>query len=141
VRPVRGQLVQLEERPPRMTTILFEGHSYVVPRGDGRVICGATTEDVGHRREITAAGVQSILAAAIAIAPRLGEAEMIRSWCNFRPSVASKTGSPLIGESPLPGLFLATGHYRNGILLAKATADAVADAIFQAPSSRSPAGA
>jgi glycine oxidase len=128
VRPVRGQLVMLEERPPRLASIVFEGHAYVVPRGDGRVICGSTMENVGHRREVTAAGVQGILSAAIAVAPRLGEAELIRSWCNFRPAMAS--GTPLIGESPLPGLFLATGHYRNGILLAKATADAVADAVL-----------
>ena len=131
VRPVRGQLVLLEERPPRASTIVFEGHSYVVPRGDGRVICGSTMEDVGHRREVTAAGVQGILSAALAVMPRLGEAEVVRSWCNFRPSVASTTGAPLVGQSPLPGLFLATGHHRNGILLAKATADAVADAILR----------
>ena len=131
VRPVRGQLVLLEERPPRANAIVFEGHSYVVPRGDGRVICGSTMEDVGHRREVTAAGVQGILAAALAVMPRLGEAEMVRSWCNFRPSVASASGTPLVGESPLPGLFLATGHHRNGILLAKVTADAVASAILR----------
>jgi glycine oxidase len=130
VRPVRGQLVLLEERPPRLGTILFEGHSYVVPRGDGRVICGSTMEDVGHRREVTAAGVHSILGAALAVAPRLAEAEVVRSWCNFRPSVATLKGAPLVGVSSLPGLFLATGHHRNGILLAKVTADAVADAIL-----------
>jgi glycine oxidase len=129
VRPVRGQLVMLEERPPRAATIVFEGHSYVVPRGDGRVVCGSTMEDVGHRREVTAAGVQAILGAAIAVMPRLGEAELVRSWCNFRPAVASPTGAPLVGASALPGLFLATGHHRNGILLAKVTAEAVADAI------------
>jgi glycine oxidase len=131
VKPVRGQLVLLEERPPRASTILFEGHAYVVPRGDGRVICGSTMEDVGHRREVTAAGVQGILAAAIAVAPRLAEAELVRTWCNFRPSVTSPGGVPLVGESPLPGLFLATGHHRNGILLAKTTAEAVADAIVR----------
>jgi len=94
------------------------------------VICGSTMEDVGHRREVTAAGVHSILGAAFAVAPRLAEAELVRSWCNFRPSVASALGTPLVGASPLPGLFLATGHHRNGILLAKVTADAVADAVL-----------
>lgn len=132
IRPVRGQLVMLEERPPRLAIIVFEGHSYVVPRGDGRVICGSTMEDVGHRREATAAGVRGILSAAIAVAPRLGDAELIRTWCNFRPAVMSTAGTPLVGASPLPGLFLATGHHRNGILLAKATADAVADAVLDA---------
>jgi glycine oxidase len=130
VRPVRGQLVLLEERPPRLSTILFEGHAYVVPRGDGRVVCGSTTEDVGHRREVTAAGIHAILGSALAAAPRLAHAEMVRSWCNFRPSVGSVKGAPLVGASSLPGLFLATGHHRNGILLAKVTADAVADAVL-----------
>ncbi len=130
VRPVRGQLVLLEERPPRLGTILFEGHAYVVPRGDGRVICGSTMEDVGHRREVTAAGVHAILGTAFALAPRLAEAELVRSWCNFRPSVASAKGTPLVGASPLPGLFLATGHHRNGILLAKVTSVAVTNSLL-----------
>lgn len=128
VRPIRGQLVQLDERPPRLASIVFSDHAYVVPRGDGRVVCGSTMEDVGHRREVTAAGVQGILASAIAIAPRLGEAEFARAWSNFRPHAAS--GEPLVGASPLPGLFLATGHHRNGILLANTTARAVADAVL-----------
>lgn len=129
VRPTRGQMVMLEERPPRLSSIVFSGHAYVVPRGDGRVICGSTMEDVGHRREVTAAGVHGILGATIGVVPRLAQAELVRAWSNFRPSVAGE-GSPLVGASPLPGLFLATGHHRNGILLAKATADAVADAVL-----------
>ena len=126
VRPVRGQLVMLEERPPRLSAIAFFGGIYVVPRGDGRVICGSTMEDVGHRREVTALGVQSILSGAMRIAPGLGAAELSRAWCNFRPH---SEGGPQVGPSSLPGLFLATGHHRNGILLAKVTADRVAEAI------------
>lgn len=126
VRPVRGQLVMLEERPPRLSRIVFRGSSYVVPRGDGRVVCGSTMEDVGHRREVTAAGLQGILASAIRMSPGLGTAEMARAWCNFRPHAE---GGPQIGRSPLPGLFLATGHHRNGILLAKISSDEVADAV------------
>jgi len=129
VRPVRGQLVLLEERPPRLGTIVFDGHAYVVPRGDGRVICGSTMEDVGHRREVTAAGVHGILASALRVVPRLAEAEMMRAWCNFRPSVGGD-GAPLVGASPLPGLFLATGHHRNGILLAHTTAEALAESVL-----------
>jgi len=127
VRPVRGQLVMLEERPPKLARIVFSGGGYVVPRGDGRVICGSTMEDVGHRREVTAAGVQGILAVAIRTIPSLGAAELSRVWCNFRPHAP---GGPLIGASPLPGLFLATGHHRNGILLAKVTAEAAAAAVL-----------
>lgn len=127
VRPVRGQLVQLEERPPRLSRIVFHGGGYIVPRGDGRVICGSTMEDVGHRREVTAAGVHAILGSAIHIAPSLANAELSRSWCNFRPNAQ---GGPLVGASPLPGLFLATGHHRNGILQAKITAEAAAAAVL-----------
>ena len=128
VRPVRGQLVMLEERPPRLSSIVFHHHAYVVPRGDGRVICGSTMEHVGHRREVTAAGVQSILATAMRIAPGLGAAELSRAWCNFRPH---SDGGPHVGRSSVPGLFLATGHHRNGILLAKTTAEAVAAAVTE----------
>lgn len=127
VRPVRGQLVLLEERPPALRTILSAGHAYVVPRGDGRVVCGSTMEDVGHVRGVTAEGVQRILASAIALSPALASAELTKSWCNFRPHVA---GGPLVGASPLPGLFLATGHHRNGILLAKLAAEDCASAIL-----------
>lgn len=127
VRPVRGQLVMLEERPPAVHTILTADHAYVVPRGDGRVVCGSTMEDVGHVRGVTAGGVQRILASAIALAPALAGAELTKTWCNFRPHVA---GRPLVGASPLPGLFLATGHHRNGILLARTTAVDCASAIL-----------
>ncbi|HVM68393.1 MAG TPA: FAD-dependent oxidoreductase, partial [Gaiellaceae bacterium] len=85
VRPVRGQLVMLEERPPRLRSIVFLEGGYVVPRGDGRVICGSTMEDVGHRREVTASGVSAILQSALRIAPSLGAAELSRTWSNFRP--------------------------------------------------------
>lgn len=125
VKPVRGQLVELDERPPSVRTILFSSNGYVVPRGDGRVVCGSTMENAGFRREVTAGGVQQVLAGAIALAPRLEAAELLRSWSNFRPF----SDAPLVGKSELEGLFLATGHHRNGILLAHATAMKVADAI------------
>jgi glycine oxidase len=127
VKPVRGQIVLLDERPPRLRTIVFGASTYVVPRGDGRVVCGSTMENVGFRREVTAAGLQIILGGALACVPSLGAAQFGSAWSNFRPQVAG--GVPLIGASSLPGLFLATGHHRNGILLSKVTADAVADAV------------
>lgn len=130
VRPVRGQMVQLEERPPRLSRVVFlMGRGYIVPRGDGRVLCGSTMEDVGHRREVTAAGVRTILETATRIAPSLAQAEFSRAWCNFRPHAPS---GPLVGASPVPGLFLATGHHRNGILQAKVTAESAAAAVLGA---------
>jgi glycine oxidase len=131
VRPVRGQIVLLDERPPRLRSIVFGAGGYVVPRGDGRVLCGSTMEYAGFRKEVTAAGVHAILSTALGCVPRLAQAQLAGSWSNFRPHVEG--GKPLLGASPLPGLFLATGHHRNGILLSKVTADAVADAVVGAP--------
>jgi glycine oxidase len=128
VRPARGQMIELDERPPRVRTIVFAERGYVVPRGDGRVLCGSTVEFVGFRREVTAAGIHAILGAALASVPSLAEAQLVRTWSSFRPHAAST--EPLIGASTMPGLFLATGHHRNGILLAKVTADKVADAVL-----------
>lgn len=127
VHPSRGQLVQLEERPPRVRHILAGGGAYVVPRGDGRVVCGSTVEFVGFRREVTAGGVHRVLEGALALAPSLSTAEIGSMWSSFRPY--STTERPLVGATEVPGLFLATGHHRNGILLAKVTAEAVHAAI------------
>jgi glycine oxidase len=126
VKPVRGQIVQLEERPPRVRAIVFGDHGYVVPRGDGRVLCGSTMEHAGYRREVTAAGVMTILQKALALVPSLGEAQVAGSWSSFRPHADAR----LVGASPLPGLFLATGHHRNGILLARETGERVAEALL-----------
>jgi glycine oxidase len=128
VRPVRGQMVLLDERPPRVRSIVFGGGGYIVPRGDGRVLCGSTMENAGFRKEVTAAGVQVILARALACVPSLGAAQVAAMWSNFRPCVDGVRA--LIGSCALPGLFLATGHHRNGILLAKVTADAVTSAVL-----------
>jgi glycine oxidase len=128
VRPVRGQIVLLDERPPRVRSIVFGAKGYVVPRGDGRVLCGSTTEHAGFRKEVTAAGVHGILEQALCSLPSLASAQVAGMWSNFRPHVEG--GAALVGASSLPGLFLATGHYRNGILLAKVTADAVAGAVL-----------
>jgi glycine oxidase len=125
--PARGQMVLLEERPPRLASIVYGPSGYVVPRGDGRVLCGSTLEHVGYRREVTAGGVQRILTSAIELVPHLAGAELSETWASFRPQPAS--AGPLLGRSPMPGLFLATGHHRNGILLAKLSANLVADAV------------
>ncbi len=123
VRPVRGQMVLLEERPPSVRSIVFGCGAYVVPRGDGRVLCGSTTEHVGYRREVTAGGVHAVLSGALTCVPGLSAAVLAGTWSNFRPYAP---GGALVGASALAGLFLATGHHRNGILLSKAAADQVA---------------
>jgi glycine oxidase len=128
VTPARGQIVLLDERPPRLRTIVVGGDAYAVPRGDGRVLCGSTVEFVGFRRDVTAGGVHSILEGTLRVVPGLANATLASTWSSFRPFAVE--GVPMIGKSKLPGLFLATGHHRNGILLAKVTGDRVASAIY-----------
>ena len=131
VRPVRGQIALLDTRPPLLGRVVFSDKGYVVPRADGRVLCGSTMEEVGHERAVTAGGIRGVLDLAIEIAPALAAAPLIDSWCNFRP--ASPDGWPVLGASGVPGLYYATGHTRNGILLCPITAAAVSAAILGRP--------
>jgi glycine oxidase len=128
VRPVRGQIAVLDTRPPLLSRVVFSGNGYVVPRPDGRILCGSTMEEVGFEKAVTAAGLVHVLEVGIEIAPALARAPVVDSWANFRP--ASPDGEPILGAGTVPGLFYATGHTRNGILLAPVTADAIAAAIL-----------
>jgi glycine oxidase len=131
VRPVRGQIAVLDTRPPLLSRVVFSDKGYVVPRPDGRVLCGSTMEEVGFDKAVTADGLGRVLALASEMAPRLGGAPFLECWSNFRP--ASPDGHPILGAGAVPGLFYATGHTRNGILLAPITADAVSAAILGRP--------
>jgi len=131
VRPVRGQIAVLDTRPPLLARAVFSGHGYVVPRADGRVLCGSTMEEVGFEKAVTAGGLRHVLSVAIGIAPALERAPVVETWSNFRP--ASPDGEPILGAGTVPGLFYATGHTRNGILLAPITADAISAAVLGRP--------
>jgi glycine oxidase len=131
VRPVRGQIAVLDARTPVLSRVVFSGHGYVVPRSDGRILCGSTMEDVGFEKAVTAAGLSHVLEVALGIAPSLAAASVVETWSNFRP--ASPDGEPILGAGTVPGLFYATGHTRNGILLAPVTADAVTAAVLGRP--------
>ncbi len=124
VRPVRGQVAMLDTRPPLLSRVVFSGHGYVVPRADGRVFVGSTMEEVGFEKAVTVEGLAHVLSIAVGIAPALARAPIVETWSNFRP--ASPDGEPILGAGGVPGLFYATGHTRNGILLAPVTADAIA---------------
>jgi glycine oxidase len=128
VRPVRGQIAVLDTRPPLLSRVVFSGHGYVVPRADGRVLCGSTMEEVGFEKAVTAEGLRHVLDVAIGVAPGLARAPVVETWSNFRP--ASPDGEPILGAGTTPGLLYATGHTRNGILLAPVTADALAAAVL-----------
>ncbi|MEX2529483.1 MAG: glycine oxidase ThiO [Gemmatimonadota bacterium] len=128
IRPVRGQAVSLRPAAPISGRVLESEEVYLVPRRDGRLIAGATVEEVGFRRELTAGGQASVLTAAIALAPELANARLEESWAGFRPGTPD--GLPILGEDPdMAGLFVATGHFRNGILLAPETGRTLAHAI------------
>ena len=131
VRPVRGQIAVLDTRPPLLSRVVFSGHGYVVPRPDGRILCGSTMEEVGFEKAVTAGGLRHVLDVAIGVAPALERAPVVETWSNFRP--ASPDGEPILGSGTVPGLLYATGHTRNGILLAPITADALAAAVLGQP--------
>jgi len=99
-------------------------HAYMVPRRNGELIIGATNEDVGFDRSITPSGVGSLLARAQHLSRYLAHLPIGEMWTGLRP--ATPDGLPVIGKAGVGGLFYATGHYRNGILLAPVTATAVA---------------
>jgi glycine oxidase len=126
VRPVKGEVVHL--RGPAGFLAKLPVHTdwvYVVPRPDGRVVLGATVEEKGFDVSVSAGGVLELLREAYRVLPDTAELELVGARAGLRPGTPDN--APLIGPSPaLDGLVLATGHYRNGILLAPVTAAAVA---------------
>ena len=129
VRPVKGQTLRVRlPGPPRLTRVVrgaVKGFPiYLVPRLDGEIVIGATSEEVGFDLTPRAGAVYELLRDAQSVFPELGEAELVDVSTGLRPG--SPDNAPLIGQSGLDGLVHATGHYRNGILLTPVTADAVA---------------
>jgi len=105
--------------------VLWVPGAYLVPREDGRLLIGATVEDAGFDARVTAAGMRSLLDAALRALPALGNLAVSETWAGLRPG--SPDGLPFIGATALEGYVVASGHYRNGILLTPATAGAVAE--------------
>ncbi|MBJ7329554.1 MAG: glycine oxidase ThiO [Solirubrobacteraceae bacterium] len=133
VRPVKGQILRLRdpEGPGLLDRVLrFEG-GYLVPRGDGRYVLGATMEERGFDTAVTAGGVYELLRDAIDLVPGLSELVIEESAVGLRPGVPDNT--PILGRSDVvDGLVWATGHHRNGILLASVTGELVADVLTTA---------
>jgi glycine oxidase len=126
VRPVKGQLLILRGGPEQVvsTRIVTTERVYLVPRPDGRLVVGATVEERGFDLQVTAGGVLEMLREAYRTLPDVAELELVEALAGLRPGTPDN--APLIGPGALDGLVLATGHYRNGILLTPLTADAVA---------------
>lgn len=130
LRPVRGQLLRLEWAGPPLSTIVWGPKCYVVPRLDGTILVGATVEDVGFDERTTEAGIQELLHAVHELLPGTKTARVIEARAGLRP--ATPDGLPVIGPDPrVPGLVHASGHYRNGILLAPITASLIGDWIVE----------
>ncbi|MFM2043744.1 MAG: glycine oxidase ThiO [Pseudomonadota bacterium] len=131
VRPVKGQMLSLAMDPaaPLLRHVVWPPKCYLVPRSDGTLIIGATTEEKGFDDRLTAGGVLALLDAAWRALPGIEELPVVEMWTGFRPG--SRDDAPIIGPAPgVDGLVLATGHHRNGILLAPVTADAVAEIVL-----------
>ena len=128
LRPVRGQLLHLgwPGNPP--STIIWGPRCYIVPRTDGTVLVGATVEEVGFDERTTAAGVRYLLSAACELLPGATDATVLEARAGLRPAAPDQL--PVLGSDPdTPNIVHASGHYRNGVLLAPITAKVIGDLI------------
>ncbi|MGH9311685.1 MAG: FAD-dependent oxidoreductase, partial [Vicinamibacterales bacterium] len=127
---VRGQLLRLAWPRAPLARIVWGPRCYLVPRRDGTLLVGATVEEVGFDERATVAGVRDLMDAACEILPDAWRAGFKEARVGLRP--ATPDGLPVIGRSPgLDGVLYATGHYRNGVLLAPITAALVADLVLE----------
>ncbi|HEX5735472.1 MAG TPA: glycine oxidase ThiO [Blastocatellia bacterium] len=126
--PARGQMIALKSNTPHVNRVLHSRHCYLVPRRDGRILVGSTIEYAGFTKGVTAGGVGSLIAAAVELVPSLSEFEIVESWSGLRPDTADHM--PVMGETGIKNLFVASGHFRNGILLAPATAELMSELIL-----------
>jgi glycine oxidase len=124
-RPVRGQMLALRSAGVTLRRVVRSESGYLVPRNDGRIIAGSTLEEAGFSKHVTPGGLSKILEAALELVPALADAEIIETWAGLRPGTPDNL--PILGPTDIEGLFLATGHFRNGILLAAVTARLLRD--------------
>jgi glycine oxidase len=131
IRPVKGQLIRLHTKVPfltRSTRGIVRGSSiYLVPRADGEIVMGATQEELGFDTTVTAGGLWELLRDARELLPGITELAVTEICAGLRPG--SPDNAPVLGPAALPGLYLATGHFRNGVLLAPVTADVMAEVL------------
>ncbi|MBI4543999.1 MAG: glycine oxidase ThiO [Gemmatimonadetes bacterium] len=129
--PVRGQMAALETVPPLLERVVLTPGCYLIPRAGGRLLVGATVEQAGFRCHPTPAGIRGLLDYSMEAVPELAAAPLVEIWAGLRPGTPDDL--PILGPDPdVRGLYYATGHFRNGILLAAITAELLADAIMGA---------
>ena len=132
--PRKGQMLSVFVPPEQMDNlplqqVLFGEEIYIVPRRDGKIIIGATSEDVGFTPANTLKGVKQLITAAMRLFPPLQNCSLHETWWGFRPATPDEL--PILGTSTAANLTFATGHYRNGILLTPITAKLIADLVWQ----------
>jgi glycine/D-amino acid oxidase-like deaminating enzyme len=120
VHPRKGQILSLAMPGQSFHKMIRWQHTYFVPRRDGELIVGATNEDAGFDRNVTPGGIGSLLKEAQQLSSHTSSFPIVEMWTGLRP--ATPDGLPVIGHAEIEGLLYATGHYRNGILLAPITA-------------------
>jgi glycine oxidase len=128
IRPVKGQILELRVRdgmPEPLRRVVRTPRCYLLARGDGRVVLGATVEEQGFDTTVTADGVFRLLEAAWEVLPEVGELELVQARAGLRPGTPDN--APVVGRDELEGLIWASGHWRNGVLLAPLTGDGVAE--------------
>jgi glycine oxidase len=134
--PVRGQMVALRHSGTPIRHVLRSERGYLVPRTlevPQIVVVGSSIENAGYEKSVTSGGIEKILSAANELVPELEKAEIIETWCGLRPG--SPDQLPILGPVDIDGLIFATGHYRNGILLAPITAKLVSEWITESRTS------
>jgi glycine oxidase len=133
VRPVKGQMVAVAQPdPPLVRHCVWARDAtdtvYLAPKSSGRLLIGATVEEAGYDTQVTAGAVMQLLRLAWETLPGIDDLPLLETWAGLRPG--SRDNAPILGQSPIAGLYLATGHYRNGILYAPVTAEDVAHLIL-----------
>ena len=130
IKPLRGQMLLLQGQPGRLRHIISGHGKYLIPRPDGLILCGSTVEDVGFDTGITDAARDEILAACCDLYPPAAELPILQQWSGLRPGIADDI--PVIAEHPqCAGVWINSGHYRNGLGMAPASAQRLADLIAQ----------
>jgi glycine oxidase len=133
ITPCCGQMMEFEA-PRELPFVLRAGMHYLVPRPDRRLLVGTTAEYTGFAKAVTAEGLLSLLEGAVRLAPLVSEFRFLRAWAGLRPDTADHL--PILGYGEIDNLVFATGHFRNGILLAPVTAEIIADLILKGSTSR-----
>lgn len=128
IEPVRGQMISFDARPQVTRHVIYSPRGYIVPRQDGRLLAGSTSERAGFAKAVTAGGISSILTNAQEISASVSALPILDTWAGLRPHAPDNL--PVLGPcDEIGGLFYATGHYRNGILLAPVTGELIAESV------------